>query len=410
MPRRIQLAQAFLPLITERAPYKVYPGGRGAGKSWAFATALIAKAAQDKLLILCAREYQNSIGDSVHRLLANRIHDMGLSSKFTITDRSIRSDIGSEFIFKGLRRNANEIKSTEGIDICWVAQGEAVSEASWQALDPTIRKPGSEIWIDYNPDGLKDPTHVLYNTNAPPGAIVKHVTFRDNPWFTPELEAKRLRELAADIDDYNWIYEGMCRGIKGAVIFASRVAYEAFETPDDVRFFYGVDWGFANDPSVIIRCFIKDDKLYIDHEQFGWQVELDELGEKIFDKVPGSKLWPLRADNSRPETISYMSRQGYRISAAEKWPGSVEDGIAFLKSFSRIVIHDRCTNMADEAKRYSYKVDPKTRDVLPVVADKHNHGWDAVRYALDGHIQAALVPTTAKIMVGGELESARMGL
>ena len=105
--------------------------------------------------------------------------------------------------------------------------------------------------------------------------------------------------------------------------------------------------------------------------------------------VPGAREWPIMADCARPETISYIRRQGFNISAAEKWPGCVEDGIAHIRGFEQIVIHERCKHMADEASLYSYKVDAKTNQVLPLVVDKHNHCWDAIRYGLDGYIQRA---------------------
>jgi phage terminase large subunit len=327
--------------LWESSRYKVYYGGRGGAKSWAIARALILKSLERKMLILCTRELQTSIADSVHRLLTDQIGAMELGASFEIERNTIRSASGSEFRFKGLRHSIEEIKSTEGVDICWVEEAQSVSAHSWEILIPTIRKEGSEIWVSFNPGQEDDPTY-------------------------------RRFVLAPPLSD--------------AVIFGKRVTVEPFEAPEGVRWFHGADWGFANDPTALVRSFILDECLFIESEAFGYGVEIDETPQ-LFESIPTSRDWPIKADASRPETISYMRRKGFNVEAAEKWPGSVEDGIAHLKGFKRIVIHPRCKRMQDERRLYSYKVDPKTDEILPIIVDKHNHGWDAVRYSLDGYIQ-----------------------
>jgi phage terminase large subunit len=371
----------FLP-----ARYKVYYGGRGAAKSWTIARALVLLAAARELRILCAREFQSSIADSVHRLLTDQIWDLGLQSKFTIRQKSITSATGSEFIFKGLRKSIQEIKSTEGLDICWVEEAQSVSDDSWEVLIPTVRKEGSEIWISFNPADELDPTYKRFVTAPPPDALVRKVGWEDNPWFPDTLDKERryLREI--DLEAYDHIWGGNPKTLTEAVIFGKRTAVEAFETPLDARFFFGADWGFAADPTALIRSFIKDECLFVDYEAFGHGVEIDELPQ-LFDSVPGARKWPIKADAARPETISYMRRRGFQISPADKWEGCVEDGISHLKGFRRIVIHERCKHMDQERRLYKYKVDAKTGDVLPIIVDKHNHGWDAIRYSLDGYIQ-----------------------
>lgn len=386
--------------------YKVMYGGRGGAKSWGAARVLIFLACTYKLRILCAREFQVSIADSVHRLIADQIDEMGVAHLFEVTDKSIFCLLtGSEFLFKGLRRNIREIKSLEGIDIVWVEEAQAVSKESWQILRPTIRKSRSEIWATFNPDGEEDATYQLFIPEAkrPRNAIVVKVGWQDNPWFKgTELEQERLSDLHADDPDaYQWIWEGDPRRISDAIIFRRRVHYEPFEEPTDPppgRIFYGADWGFANDPIAAIRFYITqvenkdrpnqpDEILWITHEAFGLHVEIDDIGSRIFDRVPGMKEWPIKADNARPETISYMARRGYNITAAEKWPGSVEDGVEHMRGFKRIMVHPRCEHISREFRLYSYKVDPNNGDVLPVIVDKHNHGIDACRYGLDGIIQ-----------------------
>jgi phage terminase large subunit len=370
--------------------YKVMYGGRGGGKSWAIARALAVRAANERLRIGCFREYQSSIADSCHRLLKDQIYALGLEKRFWITDTSIKSTTGSEFLFKGLRRSIAEIRSTEGIDIAWVEEASTVSEESWSILVPTIRKDGSEIWISFNPDQDSDPTYQRFVAHPPPSAWVQKIGWENNARFPATLDAERRYMLETDPEAYEWVWGGHCRSLTDAVVFRGRVSFESFETPplDEIggRYYYGADWGFANDPTVLIRCFIKGDELFIDHEAFGYGVEIDDTAE-LFCQIPGARDWPIRADNSRPETISYMARQGFRIEAANKWPGSVEDGIAQLKGFRRIVVHERCKQVAQEFRLYSHKVDRLTGDVLPVLVDRHNHGIDGLRYSLDEFIR-----------------------
>jgi phage terminase large subunit len=372
--------------LFKKARYKVFYGGRGGAKSWAFARSLLTLAANFKLRILCAREFQTSINDSVHRLLCDQIIALGLEQHYNITQNSITSDKGSEFIFKGLRRNIQEIKSTEGVDICWVEEAMTVSEESWSILIPTIRKQGSEIWVSFNTGQLTDPTYKRFVVNAPEDSIVKKVGWQDNPFFPKTMQAERLYLQRVDIDAYNNVWEGHPLSISNATIFKNKYRVERFDSPPDARFFFGADWGFSQDPTVLLRCWILERTLYIDYEAYGVGVELDELAQ-LFDSVPECRNWPVFGDNSRPETISHVARKGFQIRAAEKWPGCVEDGIAHLRAFESIVIHERCQHTSKEFALYSYKTDSKSGDVLPVIIDKHNHCIDALRYSLNGYIQ-----------------------
>jgi phage terminase large subunit len=378
-------ADKFAPLL-KQARYKVFYGGRGGAKSWIIARVLIRLAAQNRLRILCARQFQTSIADSVHRLLCDQIEAMGLSDQFKITDKSIESLTGSEFIFKGLEKSIREIKSLEGIDICWVEEAQSVSHNNWEILIPTIRKEGSEIWVSFNPDDENDATYQRFVVNAQPDWVVVKVGWEDNPWFPSTLDAERRYMLATDPEVYEHVWGGSCRKISEAIIFGKRVSFETFETPAGVRFHHGADWGFAADPTALVRSFIQDECLFVDQEAFGYGVEIDET-PALFRSVDTSELWPIKADGARPETISYMRRHGFNIDAAEKWPGSVEDGVAHLKAFKRIIVHERCKHIGQEFRLYSYKVDKQTGDILPIIVDKHNHGLDALRYSLDGYIQ-----------------------
>jgi len=365
------------------ARYKIYYGGRGGAKSWSFARALVALAYTKSLRIICTREFQNSIADSVHRLISDQISAMGLDRWFTVNQNSITSSAGAQFIFKGLQRSIQEIKSTEGIDICWVEEAQTISEQSWKILVPTIRKENSEIWISFNPDLEEDPTYQRFVVKTPPGSVLVKVNWSDNPHFPDVLDQERRYLERIDPDAYQHIWEGFCRRISDAIIFRGRFEVDDVDDPpEDTRLYYGMDFGFSQDPQALIRCWIKENTLFIDRENYGIGVELDHIGPFI-NAVPGAARWPIKADASRPETISHARRRGFNMLAAHKWAGSVEDGIAVLKGFEKIIVHPRCKHTAEEFRLYSYKVDPQTEEILPKIEDKHNHCVDALRYAVE---------------------------
>jgi phage terminase large subunit len=408
-------------LYFKKARYKVYWGGRGSVKSWGSAEALVRLATTLPLFIVCSREHMVNIKNSSHRLLKKTIARLGLQSWFTVTETSIKSKVGAEFAFIGLHGNEQGVRSLEGADILLVEEAQSVSDASWEAVIPTMRKPGSEIWVLFNMMEETDATYqrMVVNLKDDPDAIVHYVTYRENPWFgQTELAKEMERDRRTDTDRYEHVWEGKPRKRSNAIVLSGKYVVEEF--PDDLwkeadRLLLGADFGFADDPSTLVRSFMlpvdryADGKvlydLYVEHEAYGHHVELIDMdrfyegGESrvtpnlVFPGVPGSKSWPIKADNARPETISHIRGQGFAVSAAAKWNGSVEDGIAHLRGFRRIVIHKRCVKTIDEAYWWRYKVDPRQLDangqpvVLPVVVDKHNHCWDAIRYSLDGHIQ-----------------------
>jgi phage terminase large subunit len=248
--------------------------------------------------------------------------------------------------------------------------------------------------MTFNPQDDDDPTYKKFVLNPPPNSVVRKVSWRDNPHFPQVLrdEMEYLRRV--DPDAYAHVWEGETRVVSDAVILRGKYRVAAFETPPDVRFYFGADWGFSQDPTALIRCYIIDRTLYIDREAYGIGVDIDDLarrqgepGRSMFDEIEGARRWTIWADNARPETISYVRQRGFDIRPADKWKGSVEDGIAYLRSFEEIVIHERCRHTADEARLYRYKTDAQTGDVLPVIEDRNNHCFDAIRYALNKYIQ-----------------------
>lgn len=374
-------------VLGQRSRYKVLEGGRGGGKSTPTADILATRAANEKLRILCTREMQNSIRDSVHRLLVDRINALELTPFFNIQKENITSLAGSEFIFKGLRHNISEIKSMEGIDICWCEEAEKISKDSWDVLIPTIRKEGSEIWVTFNPEDEKSATYQRFIKNPPPDCLHAHVTWKDNKMFPEVLRKEMEYDRRVDYEKYLHVWEGQVKRYGEAVIFKNKFRVEEFETPVGTRFYFGADWGFSNDPTVLGRMFIIGNKLYIDREFYAVGVEINEL-ERAFDTVSESRKWKITADSERPDTISYMRQKGFNCVGATKGKGSVEDGIQFLRGFEEIIIHPRCRGAIDNFSNYKWKQDRISGEILPIPADGSDHWPDTARYALEDFIKA----------------------
>lgn len=365
------------------ARYKVLAGGRAGGKSYAVADALLIEGAQSPHRILCAREYQASIKDSVHRLLEDRIDALGLRGVYDVQRDTIIGRNGTTFIFRGVRHNVQSIKSMTGVTRVWVEEAQTVSEESWRILIPTIRDEGSEIWMTLNPGRKEDATSRRFLENPPEGAVVIRVNMDDNPFKPQTVIAERERDRQRlDPATFAHIWEGAYAENTAAQVFADKVKVRDFEAGDWDGPYYGADWGFSQDPTTLVRCWVHDDCLWIDYEAYGVGVEIDQTAA-LFDKVPDARKHTIRADSARPETISYLQRHGYpRVQAVSKWGGSVEDGIQHLRSYREIVIHPRCQHAITESRLYSYKVDRLSGDILPTLVDAHNHIWDAVRYAM----------------------------
>ena len=388
----LETPAVFEPLLRPTR-YKGVWGGRGSGKSHFFAELLVEQALmRPGFRAVCIREIQKSLAMSVKQLVEDKINGMGLADSFEVLDKEIRTPGGGVIIFQGMQNHtADSIKSLEGFDVAWVEEAQSLSAFSMKLLRPTIRKPGSEIWFSWNPSKETDPVDAFLRTpeaDSDPEIVVINANWSDNPWFPAVLNDERERDLRNRPDEYDHIWEGGYQQTTEALIFRNRVEYGCrFETPDDARLYYGVDWGFAKDPTAIVRCFIMDDVLHIDYAEGGIGIEMDAL-PALFDQVPGSRNWPIMADCARPETISHMANKyRFRIGPAKKWKGSVEDGIERLKAFRGIRVHERAEKIAREFRTYSYKVDRQTEHVLPKIEDANNHWIDALRYALDGLIQ-----------------------
>ena len=417
-------ARVFLPLLPRRR-FRGIKGGRGSGKSHFVGEDLVQDSLGRHVRAVCGREIQNSIRDSSKQLIEDKInkiantlnHSPNLKKKFLkqwrITEREIvYTPTDSLFIFKGLQNHtAASIKSLEGFTDLWLEEAQTISQRSLDLAIPTFRS-DSQITFTWNPLNKKDPVDKLFTDNnvlaqkigmerpfdQDPDFVLVQANYYDNPWFPEELRRDMERDKRRDPDKYGHVWLGGFEAASEARVFKNYVV-EEFETPADARFYFGADWGFSVDPSVLIRCFMIGDKLYVDQEAYKVGCEIDNTpalfagtdtnkvkrweNPQGYPGIPGATQWPMTADSARPETISYMKRHGFpRIQPSVKGQGSVHDGIEFLKNFD-IVVHPRCVHTVDELATYSYKIDPKTKEILPVLEDKKNHVIDALRYALE---------------------------
>jgi phage terminase large subunit len=382
---QIQTPRWARPLLAP-SRYKGAWGGRASGKSHFFGEAMIEAHILDaNSSSLCIREVQKSLAQSVKRVLEAKIEKFGASDHFDIQETMIKNRRGKGLIiFQGMQNHtADSVKSFEDFDRAWVEEAQNLSQRSLDLLRPTIRKPGSELWFSWNPHQSTDPVDALLRgPEPPPGAIIVPVNWYDNPWLPDEARKEMEYDRARDPDKYAHVWGGGYVSNSEARVFRNW-KIEEFEAPPDAIHRLGADWGFAVDPTVLVRCHIIGRKLYIDYEAYRIGCEIPDTPD-LFMTVPEAEKWPLTADSARPETISYMRKHGFpKIAAAVKGPKSIEDGIEWLKSFD-IVVHPRCRHTIDELTAYSFKTDPLTSKVLPVLNDKANHVIDALRYACEG--------------------------
>lgn len=372
--------------------YRALYGGRGSAKSYTSALMAAIIGYAEPLRILCTREFQASIKESFHAELKAAIgaHDW-LSAHYDVGVDYLRGKNGTEFIFRGLRHNTGSIKSLAKVDLTIVEEAEDVPESSWLALEATVfRQPKSELWAIWNPRLDGSPVDKRFRKDPPKSALIEEVNWDDNPFFPSGLDALRKREQERlDPATYAHIWEGAYLENSDAQVLAGKVRVAEFEPSNDwAGPYFGVDFGFARDPTAGIKCWVKGDTLYIEHDAARVGLELDETAAFLSSNLPGIADHTVRADSARPESISYLSRKGMpRMQGVKKWSGSVEDGIQHLRSYREIIIHPRCRDTIRESRLYSYKVDRHSGDVLPVVVDDHNHCMDALRYALEPMIR-----------------------
>lgn len=372
---------------------KVAHGGRGSGKSWAFARALILLAASQTVRILCTREVQKSIKDSVHRLLSDQIEAMGLGGMFEILDTEIRSRNGSVFLFAGLANHTVEsIKSYEGIDVCWIEEAQTVSKKSLDILTPTIRKDGSEIWITFNPLLDTDEVWKRYVEKKAPNSYVKQVNWSDNPWFPEVLDQERMHCKETAPEDYGNIWEGKCRSAVEGAIYSGEVQAAVIEeriraVPYDPRLKVHAIWDMGwNDCMSIIMVqrglaeirvigYIEDSFKTLDW----YAAELNKLNYNWgFDWLPHDAF---TGDYKTGKTAAAILKSfKRRVKATPKT--SVENGIkAARMTFARCYFDRvKTARLVECLKRYKRSISSTTNEPGSPVHDEYSHGADAFRY------------------------------
>lgn len=379
----IKLGEAFGPLF-QPYRYKALYGGRGTAKSYGISTVLPLLGHQSRKRIVCGRQFQNSIRDSSKSTIESRIRDLGLESQYNITHNEIvHRHNGTRFTFVGLERNKESIKSLDDVDIFWIEEARNVSQASLDILIPTIRKPGSEIWVSWNPVLPDDPIDDFFRGAEPPkNSYIKKVTIADNPWFyTTTMPDEMERLQRTNHQRYKHVWGGEYDEMDDSRIFTN---WEKGRVPitDSDRPYFGMDFGFSGDPSALMKLYVfeKLKTVFISQEMYG-RYTLAELPE-MMKTVDESRKYPIVCDNSRPEDIQFLRTKGFNCVASKKGAGSIKTGINWLLGY-KIVIAPECVHMLNEARLYSWQTEKLTGKVLPVTCDNDNHGWDAVRYATE---------------------------
>ncbi|MBN9640366.1 MAG: phage terminase large subunit [Achromobacter sp.] len=395
---RLEIPPKLIPVFSGPARYRGAKGGRGSAKTRTFAKMTAVRAymfaeAGVSGVILCGREYMNSLEDSSMEEVKQAIRaEPWLDAYFDIGERFIRTrNRRVSYTFAGLRHNLDSIKSKARILIAWLDEAENISEVAYQKLLPTVRESDSEVWLTWNPEVDGSPTDQRFVKSPPAGAKIVELNYTDNPWFPDVLEQERLADRERlDDQTYAWIWDGAYRENSEAQILANKYRVAEFEPAAGWDGpYYGLDWGFSQDPTAGVKLWVHDSRLWIEYEAGKVGLENDDIADFMIERLPGIERHVVRADSARPETISHVKSSGNsaranlpRIVGVDKWKGSVEDGIAHLRSYKEIVIHPRCTQTLREARLYSYKVDRLSGDVLTDIVDANNHYMDATRYAL----------------------------
>ncbi|MDN5881532.1 MAG: PBSX family phage terminase large subunit, partial [Nitrosospira sp.] len=366
---------------------------RGGAKSWGVARALLIQAAATPLRILCVREFQTSIAESVHHLLQSQIAEIGLESFYEVQNNAIKGANGSEFVFAGLRNNVTKIKSFEGVDRVWVEEAQTVSKSSWEVLIPTIRKDGSEIWLTFNPELESDETYRRFVVNPPADAKVVKINWQDNPWF-PEVLAREKDELKArDPDAYQNVWEGHCRVTLDGAIYArelrlaqeeGRIRNVPYDALKQVHTFF--DLGWADNTSIWFAQSVNNELRLIDYysnNQQPLQHYIGVLQNKGYiygtDWLPHDAKAKTLATGRSVEEI--MTAAGRKVQIVPNL--SVSDGINAARTiFNRCYFDEaRCAEGLQSLRHYRYDVDPDSKQFSgKPLHDYHSHAADAFRY------------------------------
>lgn len=375
------------------ARYKVLYGGRGGAKSWGVARELLIQGGKRPLRILCAREVQRTISDSVHRLLADQISAMGMDGFYQVLEASIRGRNGTEFLFAGLRQqDIGKIKSLEGVDFCWVEEAQTVTKKSWDVLIPTIRKEGSEIWITFNPELDTDETYVRFVLNPAPDSVVININYSDNPWFPETLEKERLHLKKTDPEAYENVWEGRCRSSVEGAIYKREISDlqkdgRVRNVPRDPMLKVHTVWDLGwNDQTSIIFCQRLHSEIrvvdYIEDSQKTLAEYVAMLQERKWnwgkDWLPhDGEARDFKTGKSAQEILQSLGRSPLIVPKTD-----VESGIKAARLvFPRCYFDSEKTKrLVDCLKRYRRSVPVNTNEPASPVHDEYSHAADAFRY------------------------------
>ena len=382
-----------LECLFKKSRYKVLWGGRGGAKSWGIARALLILGAKSQLRILCAREFQTSIKDSVHKLLSDQVLELGLTDFYDVIDRTIRGKNGTEFNFVGLKNNVANVKSYEGVDICWVEEAQTVSARSWDVLVPTIRKEGSEIWISFNPELESDATYQRFILHSPENAIIQKINWSDNPWFPETLNKERMTLKSRDPEAYNTVWEGLCRQTVDGAVFAREMQMAELEERvtkvryDPTKPVHAVfDLGWADSTSIWFVQFIAQEIRFIRYIEDSQQTMSHYLAlMQTFGYVYDTLWLPHDAQNktlaAQGRTIEEIVRNsGFKTKIIPRT--SIVDSINASRTMFRNCYFDRdnCYDGLQCLRHYKYEVDPETKAFSKnPLHDQYSHGADAFR-------------------------------
>lgn len=389
----VELPEKLLPLLTTPARYKVVYGGRGSAKSWTIARMLILLAASKPIRVLCARETQKSIQESVHRLLKDQIDLLGLASFFEVQENKIIGRNGSDFAFIGIRQQSvTNIKSFEGVDIVFIEEGQVVTKRSWDVLIPTIRKPGSEIWIAFNPELDSDETYERFVLNPPEGAMVIECNYTDNPWFPDELETERVAWKKRDPEGYKTVWEGKCRAAVEGAIYANEIDACLREgrirnVPHDPMLKTHTVWDLGwNDSMSIILVQRSASELriidYIEDSHRTLDSYVMQLKDMKYnwgtDYIPhDGRSKDFKSGKSTEEIMQALGRTTFVLGRDD-----IEEGIRQARMvFPRAYFDkDKTHKLVNSLKRYRRTINLQTNEPGAPLHDENSHGADAWRY------------------------------
>lgn len=396
----VDTPEKLVPLF-EPHRYKVIYGGRGKGASWGIARALLIQGYEKPLRILCAREIQRTIADSVHTLLTDQIKALKLTSFYSITDHDIQGLNGTRFAFTGLRQlDSEKIKSYEGFDRAWVAEARNISKRSWEILIPTIRKDDSEIWVDLNPELDTDETYQRFVVHTPPDTALISMSWRDNPFFPPTLETERSTlfdrcKAVGAMEDYENIYEGKCRSAVEGAIYAGEIR-DAIEgkrvrpLPYDPLLKVHTVWDLGWNDRMSIGFFQRlhseirvIDFLEDQHKTYDWYVQ--EIKNKRYNL--GKAFLPHDGRHKNAQTglsAEEIIRKLGLDSTSSVSAQDVEEGIKATRLKFRQLYFDevKCKPLIDHLRRYRRTIPTTTNEPQSPLHDEHSHAADMIREAI----------------------------